>query len=191
MAVIPVGFAQANYRFTGASVPFGAEIVIGYDISGFAGDAAAMGSQLSTDFNAEITAGLLGSGVNMSSILVKFGPNTTGASAVSTGTFIGTGGATASAATSVLATKVTALGGRHGRGRTYWPATPESQSDQGGTIAGGTVTSWQSDLNGWLAANAANDLIQVLLHSDATAPTTITGYVVSARLATQRRRQRR
>jgi hypothetical protein len=92
----------------------------------------------------------------------------------------------------LLVRKVTATGGRKGRGRMYiYPAgTDESVVDRVGVIGSLEVAAEQAKWDQVFAAVSLAELDFVLLHSDATAPSPITSLVVDPRIATQRRRLR-
>lgn len=90
----------------------------------------------------------------------------------------------------VLIKKQTALGGRHGRGRTFWPGIPEGQVNSAGVIGSTALGDWQDAAN-FLEAFTDPFGPPVLLHVDASiTPTPITGFLVDGRVATQRRRLR-
>lgn len=96
----------------------------------------------------------------------------------------------------LLISKLTGLAGRRNKGRMYIPSCymAEAQVDNIGVIAGGALTSLQSQATAFLAAiptqPAFNDA--VLFHSEApTAPTVITALSVQTRIATQRERLRK
>lgn len=191
MAVIPTGYAQANLKFGSFGLPHGAEVVLGYKLDSFAGDPTACATQLSNDFVAEMSAGLMANGIALNSILVKYGPNDTGPAAEVATPWIASGGAGGGAAVAILMHKNTGLGGRKGRGRSFWPGPPEAQIDTGGFLGSGVAAAWASDLAGFFAKNTAAGLDLVVLHNDATTPTLVTSTTVDAVVATQRRRQRR
>lgn len=93
----------------------------------------------------------------------------------------------------VLVQKRTALGGRRNRGRFYVPGIPEGNVDEVGTIAGATLSTWQTIVNDILSTFVALLTVDacVLLHNTAPfAPTPITDLEVAAKIATQRRRLR-
>lgn len=193
--IIPTGYAQANFRFTGDALPTGAEITMGYDVTGFIGgpDDAAEGLALnwtsSEMFNFQCDS------VALTSVLVKFGPIATGPSAIYPTTVTGfESGQSVAPNTSVLVRKTTALGGRAGRGRLFLPGIPEAKITESGAVDASWATSRQNDLNQWLLDDIADDLVPVVLHSAGspiTAPTPITVLLLDSIAATQRRRLRR
>jgi len=128
-------------------------------------------------------------------VTIKEGPNSTGATYESTaaptsGVVSETG---APINTSVLVRKVTSLGGKKGRGRAYTVGQAyanvygmSGELDDGHLAA--LDAAWFSILGGWQAISGV--VGPVLLHSDATSPTTVVGLNPVKRMATQRRRLR-
>jgi hypothetical protein len=93
----------------------------------------------------------------------------------------------------ILLTKITALGGRRNRGRTYIPAgwLFENEVDASGRIQPAAAGAMETRMNNWLAALTLEDVQPVLFHSSApTTPTPIIGYAASTLIGTQRRRIR-
>lgn len=190
--IIPDGFAQANLQFGGADFPSGAEITFGVSLASYAGDPTSAAEDIAAITNTDL-ASFWGPLTNFVQVLVKFGPNDDGPF----GTFPGGGGGAGSglnvpANTSVLIRKNTALGGRKHNGRLFWPWVSEGNVTGAGVIAGGVVSTMQTEFEGWLDDLLGADLPMVLLHGDAlTAPDTVTSLSVQAQVATQRRRLRR
>lgn len=194
MAVIPAGFAQANFRYTGGQAPTGAEWTLGLDVSSALGGPAGVANDLIVNYGNTIRT-VLPAACVLTSVLVKFGPNTTGPSAEVGTTTPGTGGGTpASSAVSILVQKLTALGGRPGRGRLYLPGVQESEVDEAGNLSGAFVDGLQDQFDDFFAELVSSGMPPVLLHSETSpiaTPTDVTGFAVQTVVATQRRRQRR
>lgn len=194
MTVIPVGFAQVTWEFTGASVPTGAACTLGLNISGYAGSPTAAALECVTIWEAEIQPFLTNTTV-LALARVKFGPVQTGPSGESASGQAGGGAGTGSSpAISWLVHKQTAFGGRAGRGRMFVPGLLESSVDTGGAIDGGSVAAMQGGMDALLADLGTALLVPVLLHdvgSPISAPSTILDLTVDSMVATQRRRQRR
>lgn len=189
--IIPDGYAQANLRFTGVAVPTGAEITIGLGSVG-ASSPIALGEIVFDAFNDANVMDSFSTNITASSVYVKFGPNEDGAS----GEFVGesnsgVGGAAAPPNVSVLVTKVTASGGRKGRGRFFVPGFPEGLIDAGGVVNPTQLTTMQGDFDAFLDNINTAGFPVVLLHGDSTTPTTVTDLIVAPLVATQRRRLRR
>lgn len=193
--LIPTGYAQVNMRFTGVAVPSGAEMTFG----------VANGGDLSPLDIATVVDGAWAAAnlrdnqcndLSLTSILVKLGPNATGASAE-----FGTdrsglaSGAGVPPNVSVLIRKVTDSGGRAGRGRFYMPGFTEGSVDESGAIAGAVLSTMQGQADTFLDELAGAFCPMALLHGSLDAPIDVplevTALVVDARVATQRRRLRR
>jgi hypothetical protein len=191
---IPVGYAQANLRFGGSALPTGAEITIGLDVSGFPGTVADVAELVGDSYEAEVLGGQCSS-VSLDEVLVKYGPDATGPSAVYAVNGVGAeSGAATPPNVSLLVHKQTALGGRAGRGRMYIPGWPEADIDAGGNWGAGWVTGRAGDLTSWLNALDAGSAPAVLLHqpgSPIAVPTPSTALAPQAIAATQRQRLRR
>jgi hypothetical protein len=135
---------------------------------------------------------LYSSQITATSLLVKLGPNDTGASVVEPISFGGAGASAQSAPNvAMLVQKGTNLGGRKGRGRLFIPGVPEASVDPSGIIAAGTITALNAVLGDFITDLQTNDVPMVLLHSDSTTPTPVTSLNINATAATQRRRLRR
>lgn len=193
--IIPADFAQANFRFTGVALPNGAELTLGLDIALYPGTPAALATGLGADFVSSGFLPLMSSEVSMSSVLVKFGPNATGPSAVSPVAGGGTGASTSvTPNVTTLIRKNTAFGGRSGRGRWYFPGCNEANVANNGDVSGAYITAMNTALITFLGKIETRDVTPVLLHGvDAplTIPTPITSMQCQPLAATQRRRLRR
>lgn len=188
---IPVGFAQITYQYLSTAYPLGAAWTIGCDPTGALSpdDVAALALAEHTQHLSAVQ----NVATTLTGVLVKFGPDATGPSSQVAATVPGTVNDPASpAGVAVLIRKNTALGGRRGRGRIYFPGIWDGAVSAGGTVASGTVDAIQLAINSWnneLRIGLGGDL--VLLHADLTTPTVISSFSVQSTVATQRRRQRR
>jgi hypothetical protein len=192
MAVIPIGYAQVNFKWGGAGFPTGAECTFG----------VGRGSTSTPEEDAvdirDITLTRLSdripSTVTLSSILVKYGPNTTGPFHELGVAEAGTGSSgDVNPNVAMLIRKTTSLGGRKGRGRWYWPVA-EDQVGQAGVLktSPDQVTAMNEALALWLGDMATNDHTVYLLHNHPDdAPNIVTALSTQATTATQRRRLRR
>lgn len=195
--IIPAGYAQANYIFSGTGLPQGAEITMGYAMADPVPTPAEMAAELLADWNLADMDSQYTSSATLSGILVKYGPNATGPSAIQPAAVVGTmAGEGISPNVSWLVRKNTGFGGRSGRGRFYLPQPGEGIINAAGVITGAALTAMQTDLNAWHAANVSSGFVPTLLHSAAsgipiTDPLPITSFTVDSTVATQRRRLRR
>lgn len=135
--------------------------------------------------------------VALEEVQLKVGPSATGPTYFHSGTAIGAdGGQLAPPNCAILVQKRSTLGGRRGRGRCFLPgiSSISGSLDSGGNFSTGdaneiaaAMTQLGEDLQ---TDTTIGPVIPVLLHSDATAPSTIVQYTCSPKLATQRRRLR-
>lgn len=189
--IIPAGFAQINLIYTGASVPTGAQVTFGVDISGSPLSALEIGQSIAADYDTSGFQELMTAGTDLTGILVKEGPNATGASVLVSVSHPGINSDPASPAVAHLVHKHTNEGGRKARGRAFFPGVRESQVGAGGALVPSTVTLWNTALFDFHAKLATDSLPMVLLHTDSTAPYELVGWTCDGTVATQRRRQRR
>jgi len=94
-----------------------------------------------------------------------------------------------------LVKKETGFSSRKLRGRFFMPPfnIGEGDVDHNGVIAGASVTAVQTRLTAFLTALLADSSVEraVVLHGDATDPTTVAGLVLQPKIATQRNRMRK
>lgn len=189
--IIPVTYAQVNVIWIGDAVPTGAQVAFGVNAAVLS-DPDAIADAVKGVFTDVTIADTFASECTIDGLLVKLGPNASGRSSL-TNTLIN--GAFSSGAgnpaSSTLVRKNTAHGGRHGRGRMYWPALPEAYILPGGQVSSDAVTALQSIFDDFLAGLEAADVGMVLLHADSTTPYPVTSLTVESRVANQRRRNRR
>lgn len=187
--IIPVGFAQANLKFTGSALPNGAEIAMG--INQDSGMTATQVAQGVINAWSATMRGYTASSVVLSSVLAKLGPNTTGPSAEVAANLACTGsGQVDPPSVAFLVHKTTTIGGRQGRGRFYLPCPSEGSVVDGGLIESSAFGVIQGLLDDFEAALETENVFPVLLHGDALTPSTVTAFVLDARIGTQRRRNR-
>jgi hypothetical protein len=192
---IPAGYAQCNLQFTGDVLPTGAECTFGLDIGSLPTNLLDLATQVAAAYvTAECVEDVV-AGVELSSILIKAGPNATGPSVVLAVNVPGTAtGQSVGPNTAFLIQKNTNFGGRAGRGRMYLPGPSESAVDQNGLLNGSGATVVGGHWDDYLNLMAIYGTPLVLLHSSGsplTSPTVITSMTCDARVATQRRRNRR
>lgn len=194
MAVIPSGFAQANFRYTGGMAPTGAEWTLGLDVSAALGGPAGVAADLGANYAATIRT-VLPSAAVLTEVLVKFGPNSTGPAASDFTSYAGTGGGSpTSPAVAIIVKKNTAAGGRTGRGRFFLIGAQESEVGETGVLTSGFIAGLQAELDSFYDELVSSGMPPVLLHSEGspvTTPTAITSFSCDGTVGTQRRRQRR
>lgn len=207
---IPSGYAQALIGYTGNNAPTGAANVFGLEL---------LDSMLTPTDVAEIVRSTWAStimteltdDVTMSAVRVKFGPDSTGPFVETAASTVG-GNTTTSLSpnTAYLATKVTPVGGRRGRGRLYFPGVADTAANDSGVISAGYIALLQPLLDNILSGLTTAGCPMVVLHSPATTwvlvngqprrqpvagslpvPSEVLSLPLAARAATQRRRMRR
>jgi hypothetical protein len=190
VAVIPNGFGQVNLKFGGAGWPNKGEVTFGIERpSATAPEDMADIVQSWWDTYLKVRTP---TSITLESILVKWGPNSTGAFAeVGYGT-VGDGSVEdVPPNVAMLIQKVTGSGGRANRGRMYYPVA-EDQIAGGGALESAEVTAGNTAFNNFRSALEAADAPLVILHATGVAaPTPVLSLVVQSVTATQRRRLRR
>lgn len=189
---IPTGFAQVNLQWTGTGTPTGAEVVFGVN-QDFGMGPADVCTAVEAAIEASDIDEVWSANATLSNIHVKLGPNTTGPAADLGVSFVGlNGGNTGYAGASLLVHKITATGGRKGRGRMFIPAIPEGDIAIGGNIEVAPLATAVTQFDAFLAALTTELVPMVLLHNDpGDAPDDVTALLVDSKAATQRNRQRR
>jgi len=191
--LIPPGFAAFSEEIIHAGSGRSAFVTGGVDVSSFGGDGEAAANATHGAFGE--LQGNLTSNATFVGATLRIGQDG-GDPVVADSTaapIVGTlAGAVQSANSAVLVSKQTALGGRKGRGRFFFPwAVTENNVDPLGVIDAEHVAGLQTSMNDFLAAFASNGADLVLLHQDvvgAPAPTPVTSLSVQALIGSQRRR---
>lgn len=191
---VPTGYGMSVYRWRCAGILEDACVTLGYEPGG---------STDAEEHADELHAALLASGLitntNMCAGWSYQGTVTYYQSA--TGVFQGGAGSvvigTASSAPMpanccFLVNKLTARGGRKGKGRMYLPACygGEHLVEPTGVVSSALVTSTQTKLTAWYNAIVAGAANPVLFHSDGSTPDTILSFSLATTIGTQRRRIR-
>ena len=190
--VIPPLFCQVNFLFTGTGVPTGAQMTLGLD-NPAVDDPLVVASVVAGLWDTPATdmRSIYSTTTTLSGIMVKNGPNATGASDIYPVSFTGTQNASGNPSTSILVKKVTSFGGRQGSGRMFFPGIAESDVDQSGVVLPGRITAAQPVLDVFRDGLVAAGYTPVLLHNDDTSPMIINRLLMTGQCANQRRRNRR
>lgn len=192
--LIPLGFAQINAIHTGTSLPFGAQWTLAVNHDNIEQTPIQVAQAFEDALQVSNLYDQVCLGVTMTSVLVKFGPNDTGKSALEPANEPGVNGNQAAPQAAFLIHKNTDDGGRAGRGRFFLPGVPDATLNPSGTIVSANLSAMQTALETFRTNLIANDLIPVVLHnvgSPLSSPSPITSFSADARAATQRRRMRR
>lgn len=200
MPVIPAGYCQVNWVFTGNNVPSGAQCTWGLGPVGASTPVEV--AELMADAWDIRWQPLISNDVTLASVSCKFGPSQTGPSAEFAAGVTGTIVADSPPPNvAYLIHKVTADGGRAGRGRVYHPGVQESVVNDSGALTQSLIDAFNAMLTGFRDDVAAAMLALtgltsglVLLHgagAPISTPSPITSLTIDSRVATQRRRLRR
>lgn len=193
MVLIPDGYAQVNYKFTGANLPNGAEITLGIFLEGSDATPAEAAQEMIDTWDAANMEQFYGSGISMTSCYVKFGPTATGPSAEVFDAVSGTTGDPDSPNVCTLVRKITSQGGRSGRGRWYVPGARSPNIFPDGLYNTAALATLQSAVDAFWTGMGSGSFSPVVLHGAGApieTPTLITGFEVQQLVATQRRRLR-
>ncbi len=189
---IPAGYAQVNLIFTGAGVPRGAQVTFGVGGTLSAAALPATADLVANTWLARI-APRIPSTVTLSSVRVKLGPNDTGVAIERSYAHAGLKNTEVdSPQVTILVRKVTARGGRQGRGRMFHPGVEEGSTLSGGLFLASALASLITSFENFRTDLANAAVPMVLLHNDPLLlPDTITSLDVQQLVATQRRRLRK
>lgn len=192
---IPNDFAQVNLIFAGDGCPLGAECTFGVSVASFGGGPTEAANEVIAQVDGNNLMDNLSDDIRLDRVLVKFGPNETGPSdEVSAGLGGGVSGECSAPNTTFLIRKITASGGRAGRGRMFLPGVAESAVTLGGNVVSPFASDNTSAWNAFRIDMNLADLPIVLLHGDGSpisTPTEVTSFLCDSKVATQRRRLRK
>ena len=190
--VIPDGYAQVNLKFAWPTTQLKAEVVFGISLPDSSMSVTDAANAVETAYLDPPMTAVQSHFCGLETILVKFGPNDTGPSfelPASHGGDLSGQGVTPN--TSLLVKKSTAVGGRRGRGRIYWPGIEEGVIDAFGNIDPTAQSTFQGLFDGFRTALSSGDVPMVVLHADTGfTPHLVEDLIVQNVAATQRRRLR-
>jgi hypothetical protein len=190
---IPEGTSQVNLKFTGPSVPQGAQMTFGV-ASALENSPVEVANKVASALLASELVKQCSPTLYLSSILVKMGPNEDGPMAeVAAQLQGGSDDPSVPPNVAVLVKKNTAMGGRMNQGRLYIPGCPESWVDFGGKLIPNGVTGYQVACDKLLDELTDLEVPMMLLHGtehEGWFPLAVTSLSVQSTVATQRRRLR-
>ncbi len=190
---IPTGWAQINVVMGGPALPRRAQCVYGAQlVTGSPLVTAQDHANFARDTWEQEIMPLLVSNVILQEVRCKFGPSETGLDATATSNQPG-GVSLPSEAPQValLIRKVTAQGGRSGKGRMFLPGVNEG-AVSGGVLDAGSVAVVDAAFEDWLAAHSTAQFPVALLHAEAgISPFIVLEMATQSLVATQRRRIRK
>lgn len=186
--IVPPGFIALFVRFTNA-VGHRCQSVMGYSITDVWTQAATdtASAFIAGSYKAQLNSGATFDGIHV--LVGQDGDDLAFDSSSGSGNGARSGSLQAPQVQGLIK-KTTGVSGRHGRGRLFIPDMFESQVDDSGNVDA-TGLARLNDIAGSLnSALGVGALIgnPVILHSDSTAPSLITGMAAEARVATLRRR---
>ena len=192
MPPIPNGFAVVSISGTVDGSDRGWQISHAFEIAGFAStDLESIAGAISTsdymgNAASDVSATLLDVAVGSTNPAEPY-HFTRGLDAS------GGGGSPSGPQVSYLVTKLTALGGRRNRGRTFFPGVTEASIGNGGQVIEGDGSLRNGLENFWgdVFDSSENFTEPVLLHTDDGTPTPVLSWSLSNVVATQRRRVRK
>lgn len=188
---IPEGFSQVSVVHTGGGIVDEAIWTVGVN-NAFDVTPATIAGEVVTLLGTLNYEDLISSSVEVPEVRVKNGPDVNGPSAVDDTGIVGSiGGQAAPPNVSLLVHKLTAVGGRQGRGRLYMPGIAEASLEAGGGVEAALLADAQTFFSAFRTGMAFLNRPLALLHADASEPNEVTTLTVDARFATQRRRMRR
>ncbi|HJU82564.1 MAG TPA: hypothetical protein VJ796_12570 [Acidimicrobiia bacterium] len=194
--IIPNGYGQINLIMTGDALPSGGQVTFGFENVADTATPQAVASGVSTILEGctNIWASTWNE-VRCTGILVKFGPNSTGPSALLGVTHVGAYSSTDGLPSAAyLIRKNTAMGGRQGRGRFYWPGLPLQDVNEAGVIQSNLLLDQSTGWTEFFTEMSAADWPLVLLRAEGSplqTPEPLTGFSPQSVAGTQRRRLRR
>lgn len=190
MPVIPDDtFAQVTLMFGGGATR--RTIMTSFGLNGVTdGNFPDIAANVQASWEAHLKAQTM-TAYTLDTILVKRGPNSTGPEYTTSPGIAGTqSGATIPPNCAFLFTKNTVHGGRHGKGRMFYPPLGEGFVDDKGNLAAGVATASSAAADAFRSGVGVDGNSMVLLHSDATTPYEVISLVTRGKVATQRRRMK-
>lgn len=192
--MIPDLYAHITLLWSGVAAPLGAATTFGV-YNNLDRNVSEIGAYVQDAFNTSGIKALLPNILVQSEILIKKGPTATGPSGTYAGG--GVGGSSAAPATpqvAILVQKQTEFGGRSGKGRLYFPGVQEASVNGDGALITGYRNDWQTAVANFRTKLDTNDLPMVVFHrpgAPLTVPSIVSALSVQAKVATQRRRNRK
>lgn len=189
--VIPDGFGQATLNFdfiTGPSNPMA--MVFGYINDG--AQAPSVNANFIRDSYIQHVMGSIVISNNVAFFGVDVLQNPGGQSGSATANFVGSeGNQSLPPQVAILVKKLTAQGGKKGRGRFYQPGITVVNVSEGGVLGAPAIANLNTAFTNWNTDLGSVSIEMYILHSEAlTPPFAVTGFAVDPVVATQRRRIR-
>jgi hypothetical protein len=198
---LPVGYAACRFRWGGDALEEEASFTLHVATTGLTPEQISGAAQTAAyehllNFGTSMSNSYNFRGVDVSLSTIEGEPIITEGTLNITG---GSAGPVVPPNCALLVSKVTGVGGRRNRGRVYYPPVTlnEDQVSNSGTITPATLLLYQADWDAFLAELELSNIPPVVAHQydpdlgeTALTPTPMISFVVSGRIATQRRRLR-
>ncbi len=190
--IIPDEYAQVNLGFDWTTTQLKAEVVFGISRASLSFSPEDVADNVEGAYLEGDCRDIQSHFITLTNIHVKFGPNDVGPSfdlpVSHQGTLSGQG---VTPNTALLVKKSTAVGGRRGRGRSYWPGIEEGVIDAYGNIDPTAQSTFQDILTTFKNALSDSSIPMVVLHAQSGfTPHLVSSLAVQPVAATQRRRLR-
>lgn len=202
---LPAGYFHAQMLFGGVAAPTKAACTFAGKDEAVTSTPATIGAAIITAYNARLDI-QTNSSITFEGVRVKKGPMDIGPYATVAASNAGGNGVIATTPNvAFLLHKYTAIGGKKGQGRMYWPGVGESEVDYAGAVDATKLSTFNTALGQFFADLATAGYPMYLAHSFGTykkrdgstvvvasrAPDLVTSIALDAKAATQRRRLRR
>lgn len=193
--LIPHGYGQVNFIFSGEACPTGAQVTFGVGLADADDDFETVSGFLIDAIDSVDFPAIIENDSQLDGFLLKLGPNEDGPSAFVGHSKPGDAGSDGTVPNvAALVSKITNVGGRQGRGRLYWPFVMATWVDDGGVLGGGPRTEITTQWNTFREQLEGNAMSIVLLHGESSPskpPYKVENFLTQGKVATQRRRLRR
>ena len=193
--VIPVGYAQVAYRWLLGGDPEPMISTTAVTVSGEGGDYVGLGEDLNTEFSDAIGVDGMSNEWVYLGVILRVGQD--GGEALVVEVPRSDQGAVDAGMLpnncAILVRKITARGGRSGRGRMFLPpfSLIEDEVDGRGVLEPTFLEGTQTNIDAWLGGAHPKYLLHDETAPGGTVPDPITQHIVDRRIASQRRRLRR
>lgn len=193
--LIPAGFGQVNFVFSGEACPSGAQVTFGIGLADDGDSFDTVAGFIVDALDAVNFESVIENDSQLDGFLLKLGPNDDGPSGFVGHVLTGDAGSDGTVPNvAALVRKNTNTGGRQGRGRLYWPFVMATWVDDGGNLSAGPRTEITTQWNTFREQLEGNAMEIALLHAESSPSKPVHKvefFSTDGKVATQRRRLRR